>query len=134
MISRDSALTPRQRRFCAALLTSRTVADAGAAVGIKSRQAFVYLELASVRAELARLLDEAQGQAVRMAINAMAGALATLENITVDVEQPASVRVQAAKAILENGIKLRSELDLSERITALEMRWNEQECAEAGCD
>jgi phage terminase small subunit len=122
---RESAhLTPRQRRFCAALLTARSVEEAGLAVGVHRRQASTYLASPAVRLELARLLDDTTAQAVRQAVAGMAGALATLEEIHAGADTPASARVAAARAILECGMKLRVELEIVRRIAALEELWH----------
>jgi phage terminase small subunit len=118
---RESAhLTPRQRRFCVALLTARSVEEAGLAVGVHRRQASKYLALPAVKAELSRLLDDSTSQAVRQAVAGMAGALATLEEVHADEDTPAGARVAAARAILECGMKLRVELEIVRRLAALE--------------
>jgi len=124
-----SALSTRQRRFCTALLTAPSIEAAAEAAGIARRTAFVYLKKPDVRAVIRRLSDEAMKQATRRAVSAMAGALATLEEIHTDEEAPASARVAAARAILQNAARLNGELDIIERLEALEAA---QEAAQAG--
>jgi len=118
---RDSArLTPRQRRFCAALLTAPSIEAAAEAAGIARRTAFNYLKLAHVKAEVRRLSDDTMKQAARRAVAAMGAALATLEEIHADAEAPAGARVSAARAILENAARLSGDIDVIERLEALE--------------
>lgn len=113
-------LSPRQRRFVAALMSARTVEEAAQAVGIVERTAYRYLADPRVRRALSEVLDtvlvEASGQAVR----AMTGALATLEAIHTDEAAPLGARVSAARAILDAGPRLHEAQDLGARVSALE--------------
>ena len=116
----DNALSARQRRFCAAILTAPSIEAAAEAAGIARRTAFVYLGKPHVRAAIRGAFDETMKQAMRQAVNAMAGALATLQEIHADAEAPAGARVSAARAILENAARLSGDIDILERIEALE--------------
>ena len=117
---RDSALRTRERRFAGALLTAPSIEAAAEAAGISRRSAFYYLKKPSGREYIRQLSDEAMKQATRRAVAAMAGALQTLEEIHHDAEAPASARVSAARAILENAARLSADIDILERIEALE--------------
>lgn len=116
----ESELSPRQRRFVAAMLTARTVREAAAAVGVTERTGLKYLANPAVKRALGQALDDALGQATRQVVKAMTGALDTLEEIHQDPDAPTGARVSAARAILDAGPKLREALDLAERVTALE--------------
>ena len=115
-------LSPRQRRFVAAMLTARTVADAAQAVGVTERTGYKYLANPAVKRAFSAALDDAMAEATRRAVAAMTEALVTLEAIHQDGAAPAGARVSAARAILDAGPKLREALELAERVTALEKR------------
>lgn len=119
---KEAAITPRQARFVAALLTCPTIEAAAAAAGITSRTGRNYLAAPDVRRALSAALDDAMGQATRRAVQAMTGALQTLEEVHTDGEAPTAARVSAARAILEAGPRLREALDLAERVAELEER------------
>ena len=58
--------------------------------------------------------------ATRQAQQAIAPALSTLREVVEDEEQPAQVRIQAARTILDNALKFTEISDLLERIENLE--------------
>jgi transcriptional regulator with PAS, ATPase and Fis domain len=116
----ESELSPRQRRFVAAMLTARTVREAAATVGVTERTGLKYLANPAVKRALGQALDDALGQATRQVVKAMTGALETLKEIHQDPGAPTGARVSAARAILDAGPKLREALELAERVTALE--------------
>lgn len=116
----ETALTPRQARFCAALMTARSIDAAAQAANIARRTAFVYLANPAVKRRLAELGDDAIRHAARRAVAAIDAALDVLEAIAGDEATPAGARVAAARAILENAARLRTEAEIAERISALE--------------
>jgi phage terminase small subunit len=116
----ESELSPRQRRFVAAMLTARTVREAAEAVGVTERTGLKYLANPTVKRALSHGLDQAMGQATREVVKAMTGALDTLREVHEDPESPTGARVSAARAILDAGPKLREALELAERVAALE--------------
>ena len=103
----------------AALAAGRTAGEAATLADVSERTVRRRLaneqfceRLAEARAELvARATARASGQAV--------GAVDTLVELTAHGGPPA-VRLGAAKAIIEYGIRLRSESELSERLAAIE--------------
>jgi len=123
---RTFALRPNEKRFAGALLTAPSIDAAADAAGISRRSAFYYLKKPEVRQYIRHLSDEAMKQAMRQAVAAMAGALATLETIHADAEQPAGARVSACRALLENAARLNTELDIIERIETLEEAQSEK--------
>jgi hypothetical protein len=58
----------------------------------------------------------------RRAVDAMGKAVNTLSVIMDSAEAPAAARVSAARAVLENGVRLVETLDLAARVAALEGR------------
>ena len=115
-------LTARQRRFIAAMMTARTVAEAARMAGIAERTARRYLADPDVKAVLSAALDDALAQVTRRTVEAMAGALDTLEAVQADAEAAPSARVAAARVVMVAGPKLREAVDLAERVANLERR------------
>ena len=58
--------------------------------------------------------------ATRQAQQAIAPALATQREIGEDKDEPAQARIQAARSALEYALRLSEQLDITERIQALE--------------
>jgi len=121
-MTKPESLSPRQRRFVAAMMTARTVTEAAEAAGVSERTGRQYLTQPAVKAALSQALDSALHLASRQSAAAMTDALATLQEIHQDPTNPAGSRVSAARAILEAAPKLREALDLAERVTELEKR------------
>jgi len=124
--AQGTGLRPNERRFCVALLTAPSIEAAAQAAGISRRSAHYYLKKPEVRDYIRQLSGQAMKQATRRAVSAMAGALATLEEIHADAEAPASARVSAARAILENAARLSADIDILERIERLEEAQSER--------
>ena len=121
-MSDNANLSARQGRFVSALMTAASIEAAAKAAGIGRRTAFRYLANPGVKSALSRALDDAMGAATRRAVQAMSGALETLEAVHADGEAPTGARVAAARAILEAGPKLREALDLAQRVAELEAK------------
>lgn len=115
-------LSSRQRRFVAAMLTARTVADAADAAGVTERTGLRYLSEPAVKRALGRAMDQALGMVTRQVIDAMTSAVQTLEAIHQDDDNSPTARVSAARAILEAGPKLREAYDLADRVAMLEQQ------------
>lgn len=116
----NGRLTVRQRRFIAALIAHRTIGEACEAAGIGERTGYRYLSNPAVRYALSEAQTQELGQITRKAVAAMTEALETLVGIAKDVAAPASARVSAARAILENALRFHEAVDLAERVAALE--------------
>ncbi|NLX42137.1 MAG: hypothetical protein GXY79_01510 [Chloroflexi bacterium] len=121
----SGTLTTAQRRFIASLMGARSVRDAAKKAKISERTAYRYLRDPAVKTALRELLDEAEGQAVRLAVDAMTEAIKTLSTIHKNPKAPTGARVSAARAILECAPRLREALDLAERVTELEQNLGE---------
>ncbi len=113
-------MTPSKQRALAALLASRSQIEAAEMAHLDPRTLRRYLQdpdfAETYRRELAKLIDSAAAQAKR----ALCPTLGTLQEITKDAGQPGSVRVSAARAVLEFGIKLIEQSDILTKLDKLE--------------
>lgn len=98
-------LTPRQRKALAAMLTNPTKAAAARACGTSERVLARYEQ----QPEFSAALSEAREAQLTEAVNSLAAAYGiavdTLRSIAENPEEPAQVRVNAAKALLEYGLR-----------------------------
>lgn len=113
-------ITPRKEKALRALLVSRTRAEAAKAAGIGESTLREYMK----DPEFVKRYREAFGtlvqDATRQAQQAIAPALATLREIVEDEEESAQARIQAARSTLEYALRLTEQLDILDRIKALE--------------
>ena len=116
----ETELSPRQRRFVAAMITTRTVAEAAHEVGVTERTGYKYLANPDVKQAIAQALDVVLAQATQLAVASITGSLDTLVEIHNGRDNPAGARVSAARALVLWGLRLREALDLAERVTELE--------------
>ena len=121
-MAENGKLTPRQRKAIPALLDADTIAGAAELAGVSERTLHRWLKDGPFTAEL----HQAQDRAIDAAISKLSGearaAASTLASIHRDPKVPAAVRVQAARAVLTEILKLREQRELEGRITALEER------------
>ncbi len=115
-----SDIRPKQKRFVAAMMTTKTIAQAAAAVGVTERTGLRWLADPEVKRALTDAQTEALATVTRQAVGKMTEALNTLASIAGDEEAPAGSRVSAARAILENALRFNEALTLAERVAALE--------------
>lgn len=120
----NGVLTPRQRRFVAALMTARTVKDAAESVGVVERTGQRWLRLYAVQVALRDAQQEALDQTSRRSVAALTRALDVLKDVMDDASASAGAKVQAAKATLEHCLKLNALTDLAGRVEALERFMN----------
>jgi len=120
MIGHGEKLSRKQEDAIGALLTHSTISQAAKSCGVSD------VQLARWMKEPA--FDEAYRQARREAVNAAIGLLqkasgaatATLLSVMANAETPASVRVSAAKTVLEMAFKAIELEDFEERLAVLE--------------
>ena len=108
-----------------ALATGSTVAEAAQRAGIAERTAYRRLKEPQTQQQIrevrAALLDRAVGKLA----DSMDAAVATLvRNLTA---APPSVQVRAAVALLEQGVKLRTSVELEQRVAAAETAVTQEE-------
>ena len=114
-------MTGKQRKALAALLTAPTMraAAAQASVSYATLRRWMGQDTAfreEYEAELTQLVQAATTQARQ----GMGEAVQTLREIVTDADSPGAVRVQAARAILDSGVKLIELSDILRRLEALE--------------
>jgi hypothetical protein len=114
-------LTPKQHKALAALLSEPTVTAAAANVGIGERTLHTWLHEPTFADAYTALRHEAVGLAVGRLQNATGIAVDALVEV-LDIRTPAraSVRVAAAKVIIEYALRFRELDELESRIAALE--------------
>jgi phage terminase small subunit len=122
ILAQNDAMSARQRRFVAAVVTTRTITEAAEVAKISRRTADRYLADPAVKAALTQALDALQRAVTAAVVGEMGEALATLAEIHADPEAPAGSRVAAARSILTAGPALREAGDLAERLALLEQQ------------
>ena len=115
-------MSTNQERFIAAVLSTRTVADAAREIGISERTAYRYLDDPEVRAALDSALDQALSTAAQRAAAGMDRALAALNAILEDPNSPISARISVARLLLQAGPRLHETITLMQRMENVEKR------------
>lgn len=110
----------------AALAGGATTRDAAKAAGIGERTAYSRMADPAFKAQVQAARAELIEHAVARLAKASTTAVATLEQL-LGKAMPPTVRLGAARAVLELGAKLREAEELEARISALEERLNQQE-------
>ena len=113
-------MTRNQERALAALIGSPTQEAAAAKAGITSRTLRRYLQDPEFSAEYERLTGQLVVGAALQAQKSLAPALNALLEIATDADAGMGPRVQAARGLLEYGIRLSELADVYSRIEALE--------------
>ena len=121
------AISPRQQRFIAAMLTAGTVAGAARQSGIGERTAHRYLDDPDVRAALDQAFDRSLSQAARQATAGINRALDVLQTILDDIAAPPAARIAAARALLLVGPRLQETVTLTQRVATIENELKEEE-------
>lgn len=103
----------------AALLTSGTQAEAAKKAGVSDRLIRQYLAEEDFNAELTRRRREAVGDATRAMQIGLQAAVAALREI-VEESDSASARIQAARALLEYGLRYGEFMDVLDYVERLE--------------
>jgi hypothetical protein len=119
MAGKSGRIGPQEQRFLELLLSGNSVAEAGRQLGIAERTAYRWNVDPELKAALKEMEGEKLSRAIRM-LSVVAGkAVATLAaNMQADV--PAAVQVRAALGILDQVVKLKTALELEERVAQLE--------------
>ena len=114
------AMTPRQQKALAALLTSPSRAAAAEAAGITTRTLQNYLSDPEFQREYQKALSGLISEAAAQAKQSLSPALSTLKEVMTDTEQNGQIRVSAARSLLEFGMKLTEQADILARLQELE--------------
>ena len=115
-------MSTNQERFIAAVLSTRTVADAAREIGISERTAYRCLDDPEVRAALDSALNQALSTAAQRAAAGMDRALTALYAILDDPNSPISARISVASLLLQTGPRLHETITLMQRMENMEKR------------
>ena len=113
-------LPRKQEAALAALLRESTVERAAGAAGVADSTLRRWLALPDFRRRYAEARQRIVDAAVLDLQRGCADAVRALVEIVANSEQPPSVRVSAARAILDSSFKGAELINLAERVTALE--------------
>lgn len=121
------ALTPKQDAAALALAAGHTIEEAAKKAGAGGRTIRTWLhdQPAFVR-RIGELRAEMTGRALGRLVEGMASAADTLGYLSRRGKSE-MVRLSAARAVLELGVKLRDSVELEERIAALEAQPNQSQ-------
>jgi len=115
-----SDLTRLQRAAVAAIVTTKTNAEAAAVAGCSERSIYAWLRDPKFRVVLIaseNQIRDATGR--RLAMDADK-ALDVMNEIMINQDNPDDLRLRACRAWLDFWIKTRDQVDLEQRVTALE--------------
>lgn len=113
-------MTPKQTRALAALLTCPTKEQAAAAAGIGLTTLKRYLADQSFQEEYKRAVSGLIEEAAITAKQSLDPALSCLREIVEDGEAADTARIQAARSLLEFGMRMVELTDITQRIDRLE--------------
>ena len=125
-VSQHGALTPKQQKALAALLTEPTILAAAAKVGVNERTLHRWLEEPAFAVAYRTARREAVRQAVARLQQVSTHAVTVLVTVMASKDTPPATRVAAAKTVLETAIKAVELEDLAARIEALEQSFGGQ--------
>jgi len=106
------SLTAKQAKALAALLVEPTKEKAAAAAGIGITTLKRYLAEQEFQSEYKKALSELVEDAAAQAKISLSPALTCLREIVEDGEQGATARIQAARSLLEYGLRLTEIFDI----------------------
>ncbi|MCY2991310.1 MAG: IS630 transposase-related protein [Planctomycetota bacterium] len=104
--------------FVAAIVTGGTVADAAKTARIGERTAYAWLKRGDVRSEITEARGRMVSQACGRLSDACTAAADTLRALL--LAESETVRLGAARSLLEMTVSLRREVDFAERVAAIE--------------
>lgn len=124
-------------QIVSALMSTRTNAEAAAACGLSTRQLITRMQAPELQALLTDAKSKVLERATESAQAAMVNAVDVMREIMQDTEHAPQVRLNAADAILRNGLRLTDVVDVQRRLAALEERFgddNEKQACATGTD
>ena len=119
-MNKTGALSAKQTAVIAALLETRTVADAAEKTGTPTRTIYRWLLQDDFKAALQTAESGMIDEAVRRLLSMQQQALTALQVVMMARDTPPSARVAAARTVLDAMLKLRELRTVEERLTALE--------------
>ena len=124
MATVNSSLSTRQEKVLALLISEPSVKEAAKTAGIGERTLHRWLKNEAFAAAYRDARTNAVRQAMGQIQAAMGTAVRTLVQIMQDSEVPSSSRVQSAKAVIENAIKLFELEEIEQRLSIIEIKIN----------
>ena len=115
-------LRPNQRKALEALASGKTTEEAAIIAGVAIRTVFNWRTEPVFKQALQDMTDSTIESATVMLATSALDAIKTLREIAQDKEAKQAVRVSAARAILENVLRLKDQYEIGERIAELERR------------
>ena len=116
----NGSLSARQQRAIAALLECRSVAEAAASAKVGERTLYRWIaEDQAFKTALSQAEGELLATTTRRLLGLQGQAIETLESLLSRAESE-GVRLRAAQVALELSLKLREQVSIEQRITALE--------------
>lgn len=129
------ALSLRQERAIDALLAAKNITSASALCGVPKRTLATWrLENSEFAAELERRRRELTESAFIALQKHMLIAVETVSEIMQDESAPVFARLQAARTLLETGMKAYDQLDVAARLDAVERMLKNAENAQNGVE
>jgi len=113
-------LTRKQELALSSLLSKPTMKEAAEAAGIGETTLWRWLQIKEFHTAYMKARRESVKQGIARLQNATGEAVSVLQEIMSDKEAPRSVRVTAAKAIIEYSIKAVEIEDMAERLAQVE--------------
>jgi hypothetical protein len=121
-----SGLNTLQRKAVKALIETDTITEAAKVAGCTRPTIYKYLENPVFRYELARLENIIRDASGRKLAKDSKKALDVIREIMDDPNQDARLRLRAAMAWFDYTLKTADTSELEERISALEVKFNDQ--------
>jgi hypothetical protein len=116
----NGTLATKPQRCIAAILSTRTLAEAAAAASARVRQSYRWLKQPDFREALwaaeGNLIDEATRQPVALCNEAVD----TLAGLMHDPNESSAVRLRAAQTMLDTALKVRELREVEQRLAAIE--------------
>lgn len=119
-MANSGALSAKQSKAIAALLSSKTVLGAAELAGVSARTLTRWLADDDFKAALTEAESEAIDAATRRLIGLQGAAIDTLQETLSDRKALAGIRLRASQSILDYLLKLRELRNIESRLAALE--------------
>ena len=117
-----AGVTPKQEKTIAALMSTATVTDAAKVAGVGERTGYAWLADPDFSAAYREARREAVQQATARLQQMSGRAVVVVAQLMLDTSKPASVRLAAARTVLELAVKAVELDDLQQQLAALAER------------
>jgi len=115
----DAKLSAREVKFCDLLATGTTPAEAARQVGIAERSGRRWRQKPRIQAAVRARLNDAVAVCRSVLAQGSATAARALVDMATGAEEPDSARVSAARAVVENTMRLTDLADIERQIAEL---------------